>query len=414
MTASLPGYRALPGMALISFVFVSWIHFYRLDSLNLTSKEGRVRHQPNILTTTLHGNIPLPIEPVFPFQNIFWAHVGKAGGNTIRVLLRAYCESDKTVIADQCTVAPDSMISYLIKGFIHSKDVYPATYSIKEADAYLYNLRHPVDRMLSWYHYEHPDSCMNNQETILACKSAKESTKYPGGVTARFYRECFPTQDRLSLPFRQSDKSLMSDNCTDLARKAIDGRLIDERGFKHISYNMRYYYNKTIKEFPSKAVLVVRTENLWDDLKDLDLKLDGYGSFGGLEGSKDSHGSEQYRNTNNTLSSQDFTQLCCALQDEMHIYRRLLERSVNLDEASKNATITGAARRCGFSSWNEMVDACNPNSESFGVHQIVHSNPGTSLLPASPPLAYNNILFVHVGKAGKSEMTFSLLLRFVL
>ena len=32
--------------------------------------------------------------------------------------------------------------------------------------------------------------------------------------------------------------------------------------------------------FPKKKVLVVRTESMWDDMKDLDFQLGGSGSFG--------------------------------------------------------------------------------------------------------------------------------------
>ena len=333
---------------------------------------------------------------MLPFEQILWAHVGKAGGNSFRPVLRAYCESNKKKIDEECSEAPDSMLSYLVNGFLHDADVRPPG-AIEEADAYLYNLRHPVDRMISWYYYEHPGSCLHNRETKVACGTAKEIAAKPDGRAARFYKNCFPTQDLLPLAFSPSGRNVLNHSCADLARKAIEGR-IDGTGFKHIWYNINYYTERTIQKYPGKGVLVVRTESLWDDLKDLDLKLGGFGSFGSLEGTKDTHGSEQYHKINDTLPAAGYQLLCCAMQEEMHTYRRLLDRAVNLDEAAKIFSTTSAARRCGFSSWNDMVDQCK--QQFFGMHQIAHRNPPTSLLPSSPALSFNNILFTHVGKAG--------------
>lgn len=405
MTTSLRGYRVLPGMALVSFLCVSWFHFFSLDTLHIFSQEKRMHHGLQLPEVLKRNKTQQPGDPMLPFKRISWVHIGKAGGNSFRPIFRAYCESDKKEIDDKCNEAPESMLSYRVKGFFHNDEIRSSSKSLlEESDAYLYNLRHPVDRMISWYHYEHPQSCdKHNKETRLACSTAKAIRQNPEGVTSLFFEQCFPTQDQLWLPFYRDGREVVGENCTDLAHKAIEGRIHD-KGFTHISNNMRYYYSNTIEKYPSKGVLVVRTESLWDDLKDLDLKLGGYGSFGSLEGIKDSHGSEKYKKTNEPLSERGYTLLCCALRDEMHIYKRLIERSVNLDEVSKNATITSAANRCGFQTWDEMVDSCRPtDSERFGARQIPHSNTGSSYLPASPPLGYDNIMFVHVGKAAVSS-----------
>ena len=422
----------LPGMALISLAFISWFHFSNVDFVRFSQTSKKLPHKkfPSIFGS--HNNpsmSSLPSEPILPFKNILWAHVGKAGGkfhvnvdnesvamtsfshilssisqhpgNSFRVILKAYCESDKKHIDEKCSKAPDNMLSNRIKGFLHDEVVRPKKYAIQEADAYLFNLRHPVDRMISWYHYEHPHSCMHNRATKLACGAAKDIVANPNGITALFYKKCFPKQE--ILPFAFSKYAGRNKTCSRIAREVIQGR-IEGKGFKHIWYNNEYYFNETVGEYPSKGVLVVRTESLWDDLKDLDLKLGGYGSFGSLEGLVDSHGSETYRQSNSTFSDYDFGLLCCGMQDEMHIYRRLLERALNLDEAAKSESITAAAQRCGFSSWNEMVNDCTNQKGGFGLNQIDHDNPAASLLPASPPLSYDNIMFVHVGKAGGNTL----------
>ena len=297
-----------------------------------------------------------PSQPVLPFEDILFVHVGKAGGQTLRVLFKAFCESDRTRIPKECADAPNSMLSDKTKGYLHPKEIRPPG-AIELAEAYLFNLRHPVDRMISWYHYEHPQSCLKTLETRLACNAANEVKKNAEGEAARFFQKCFPTIHFLPLAFNHTDSSALTRECVDLGQQVLEGR-ISGRGFKHISYNMHYYTNLTIDQFPSKKILVVRTESLWDDLKDLDVQLGGNGTFGDMEGTKDTHGSEKYRKSNDTLSVADYGLLCCGLRDEMNIYRHLLELAVNLNAASKEATITNTAKRCGFSSWNEMADEC--------------------------------------------------------
>jgi hypothetical protein len=198
---------------------------------------------------------------------------------------------------------------------------------------------------------------LKNQETRLACNAAKEVKAYPERETALFFLKCFPTVHFLPLAFNHTGKSTLSRECADLGRRVLEGS-VGGRGFKHISYNMHYYTNLTIDQFSNKKVLVVRTESLWDDLKDIDLQLGGNGTFGKMEGTKDSHGSEKYKKSNDTLSLADYRLLCCGLLDEMKIYHHLLELAVNLDEASKETTITSTAKRCGYSSWNEMMEYC--------------------------------------------------------
>ena len=123
-------------------------------------------------------------------------------------------------------------------------------------------------------------------------------------------------------------------------------------------YNMHHYTVETIDEYPDKEVLVVRTESLWKDVKDLDIMLGGKGTFGEIEGTRDSHGSEHYKRSNTTFSTSDYGLLCCALSNEMDLYRRLVELAVNLNTAAKQHTIASTTRKCGFSTWDEMMSVC--------------------------------------------------------
>lgn len=294
--------------------------------------------------------------PILPYEKIVFTHVGKAGGQTLRNLFRVFCTSDRKHIPVECNDAPSSMLSDKTSGYIHPREMRPEG-AVDTADAFLFNLRHPVDRMISWYHYEHPQSCLDIPETRLACNAKKEVKKNPEGYTATFFQDCFPTQEYLPMAFNSSSTTLTPE-CVGLAQTVISGQLF-ERGFKHIYFNMKYYTSLTTDQYPDKAVLVVRIESLWDDFKDLDVQLGGDGSFGSVEGTKDSHGSEKYKKGNLHLATSEYALLCCALLSEMQIYRDLIDRAVNLEENAKATTIANAAQKCGFSSWSELENQCS-------------------------------------------------------
>jgi len=336
---------------------------------------------------------------IFAFSQSFFS------GNTLRVLFKIYCSSNRHSIDPGCNDSPDTMLSDQVKGFFHSFYMFPKESDgvLENADAVLFNLRNPIDRALSWYHYEHPHSCLHNTATRIACHTATHIEENPRNETALFFQSCFPSQHDFAAAFNRTSTSTLKRACTNLAHKVVQGRAVKPRsgglfkplqGFKHISFNMRYYVNRTLEKFPNKDVLVVRTESMWDDLKDLDLKLGGYGIFGEREGYKDSHGSENYK-AKDTLSAEEYGVLCCAFQDEMEIYRQLLERAVNLDEVAKESTITSTAQRCGFPSWNDMIRQCTIQQGLVGTHS-------DSFDLTSPLLSLNDITFVRVGKTGRN------------
>lgn len=301
------------------------------------------------------------------------------------------------------------MLSDQMKGMMHSNFMLPKNEPHKRAHAYLFNLRNPVDRIMSDYHYEHPKSCLHNTATRIACHSAIKVEEAPRNETALFYQTCFPSQHYLPAAFNSTGTSVLQQTCNKLARRVFDGKAVEWRityfkplqGFKHISFNMRYYVNITIDQFPEKDVLVVRTESLWDDLKNLDIQLGGYGYFGQREGYKDSHGSEKYKQKTDTdsLSTGEYSLLCCALQDELDIYRDLLQRAANLNDEEKEFTILNTAKKCGFPSWNDMVRQCLIQQHVIASAQqanaaVVAATNNSDIMQSFD----NDIVFVRVGR----------------
>jgi hypothetical protein len=405
--APLPsGYRVLPGMALLSLVFLSWFHF---SSIHDGSYSQTRTPRPHLLPAVFYGD---PDIKELPFTNIVWAKTDFMDENVIQGALQVYCQwkqkKKHTVPTDCAKASQTSMLSYRIRGILDQDDTISKTnVTLGEADAFLYNLRHPLDRLLSWYQSAHPQSC--NKHNISSCKTKRRIQRNPNGMEALFFK-CFPkiTQLPLAVSTPAGRKRLNKTSCIDLAYKAIQGRITDEKTFLDMQYNTNYYFTRTIETYPSKGVLVARTESLWDDLNDIDLRLGGNGTFGLVN--KESNELPDIQNGQRSdtlpLSVGDSASLCCAMQQELHAFRRLLDRAVNLNEASKQATISNAAQRCGFSLWDEMVEYCKSNENIFGMRQISNKNPAKSLLPASPPLSYDNILFCHIGKSPNDCVVF--------
>jgi len=313
--------RVLPAMSLVSLACFCWLHSLDFSTLDTAQIDWKTRHK-------------VQSRPVLSFNNILFVNIRKSGGSEIKAGFRAFTSKRKMI---------NSTLSNRVTASLHTNEESKPKGAIKTVDAYLYNLRHPIDRMLAWYLYEHPASCLNERETPLACKAAKDVTAKPKGDASIFFRKCFPTQDYLPLAF--TDR--ISRKCTKLAQQVIENN-VKGPGFRQtpFHYDIRYYANKTIDQHPNKTVLVVRSESIFEDLYDLELKLGGNGTF------------QAKKNYHDRVASDELTHyygpLCCVIQKEMFAYRRLLMLSANLDDATKETTIARAANRCGFSSWSEM------------------------------------------------------------
>jgi len=287
------------------------------------------------------------------YSNILFVHVGKAGGESIKNVLRMACEHRvKERMRNSCLRhLPDSQLSNTVKGYFHVYRIKPGN-AISAAQAYLYNLRHPLDRTLSWYHYMHPNHC--ERQSRRGCDTAQRIKQEPSGWDARFFVQCFPQFQTLALAFNHSHSD---PNCTSMAHTTFTGQ--DSMGALsagHMRVNIRKYANRTIGVYPEKDVLVVRTEHLWDDLKELDIFLGGKGDFGEMEGLAVTHGSNVWYNK--PLSNEEARLLCCGLQDEIAAYHDLVQLAVNLKNSIKEETWGRALKRCGVNTWRHLVEGC--------------------------------------------------------
>ena len=256
-------------------------------------------------------------------QTILWIHVGKTGGETIKQILSIGCQSMANRKRKQSCLKHlprrKSQLSLHTHGYYHcykmtvSKQIRQQQLSTASAlpitshfDTYLYTIRHPVDRILSWYNYVHPQHCatfhslyqnyyqhfqhhsgiLHQQRRNLAatnnnigntatkislttnktasasvgisCQTVQEMIRVPTGFATTFFFKCFPTiQDWSNALFKllhrkhnhqETDPSI-DEECMQLAQQSIQGKLPNNNKSQiaiHLMANYQHYLNHTV------------------------------------------------------------------------------------------------------------------------------------------------------------------------
>lgn len=330
---------------------------------NIAAKRGKAQndgtkvHQP---TTRKYRNISVDFHKnglkkidgneTRSYKRLIFVHVGKTGGETIKQVLKIGCDTRKsTRKREKCFLnLPFSLLSESVSGYFHCYTFYPEE-SMQKPDGFLFSIRHPLDRVLSWYEYIHPKNCGSlSHET--PCMTAKEIEGFPQGWTSRFFR-CFPDIFHLAEALRGYHSN---STCETLAWRTIHGEIdrLAVASAAHMIANYRHYIEQSLGRFPRLDVLAIRTDQLWSDLKSVDRLLGGNGTFVGMEGTRE-NGS-----TFKKSAFHDTEALCCALLDEIQLYQLLIRRAVNLPD--KDRILQASVERCGKKSWRELVDFCLP------------------------------------------------------
>lgn len=305
-------------------------------------------------------------------RQVLFVHVGKAGGETIKSILAAGCNSKRNKRnREVCQkTLPNSSLSDAVKKYTHTSGIGPQAAQL--STSYLYNIRHPVDRVESWYNYVSPKNCNENDRLSPSCKTARNIDKDRKAWESLFFDRCFPSVEEwaqtLMLPLRKTFTNSSSYSCPELAWSALRGQLDTNKNevAAHMVCNFDYYTNITTVRFPEKEILVVRTNHMWEDLVNLDRLLGGNGTFGDMHGSQVTHGSHTHAHKR-PLSDSGYKLLCCGLEGELKIHNYLLRRATNLDENSKADSQLETLAKCGVSSWAELRNDCASLIPSMAV-----------------------------------------------
>jgi Sulfotransferase family len=130
-----------------------------IDS-NVTLLSKGNKNQTDVVSFNEDGSVALPPLVLGQNRTILFVHVGKAGGETIKSVLDAGCQGMRNQKRRTACLneLPGSALSDQVRGYFHCFRVEPA-HMRTSATSVLFNVRHPVDRVLSWYRYVNPNNC---------------------------------------------------------------------------------------------------------------------------------------------------------------------------------------------------------------------------------------------------------------
>lgn len=156
-------------------------------------------------------------------ERLIFVHVGKTAGETIQWRLKISCNLRKSkMLKAQCSKhfqdeKNESFLSRSTIGHLHCDRLRPRD-SMSNATGFLFSLRNPIHRIISWYQYMHPENCFADRPSA-ACNLKKDNNLW--GVM--FYRKCFA--DVNDFVRAMGDRIVVKDgvNCTSVALETARG-----------------------------------------------------------------------------------------------------------------------------------------------------------------------------------------------
>lgn len=263
------------------------------------------------------------------------------------------------------------------------KEVEEAFIRNNNITSFLWTLRNPISRAVSAFDMDHMDNLGYSKNSYVRFWRML-FYKDCGFHTAQDLANTLMLEEKESHIDKEEDLGMrderifvrvrkhesnetMEINCRQLAEEAVTGKahiLINS----HLSANYAKYAAITTKLFPSKEILVLRTEELWSDARNLNhfLLLSNEDS-GGDDGDDElkslivrrqknmtmdhrltnTHGSEFFK-VKSTLNTEGKATICYFLSDENQIYEDLMRRAVNLNSEEKIKYLSMLYDDCGM------------------------------------------------------------------
>ena len=305
------------------------------------------------LVNRLHG------EPA----RILLVHVGKTGGESLKGSIHLHVENNRHALGclmNRTKYAEDSGRKTSLeqewahcfkagepqpalgKHILAHKHTYSAMFKkgqmewvVDNVNTFLITTRNPVARIVSAFNF--------HRHLTMKQMNVKPNKRRP---SHKFYGHCFPNVDAVASSLITSKNKTQPDGCLDLAKKILQGKGPPGDHLQHFHFNYHFYANFTMDKRPDAAVVVVRTEYLWDDVKRLDFALGGDGMF--AVHSHVSHGSEKYQVRSGITTLKGQIAVCCEIAADIAEYQRIIFAAVNLNHEEKIETLNGAFEECGI------------------------------------------------------------------
>ena len=286
-------------------------------------------------------------------------------------------------------------------GTIHCGVALPPQ-AMSEATTFVWTLRDPIERVISWFRYTNPANCIPQPLDVaapsVACNVNRSIMHRRNKWAVKFFN-CFGTVNEfaMSLNRPRHDGSLTNGvaynvsysshhdaietsvnstssgifasihpNCSKIGWRTILGQAPTSN---HLFYNHGHYWNETVAIYPDKEIWVIRTESLWNDIQQINQLLSSEAEIPSSGAARHStsgawrnvtHGSEAYKQQDSYLSEWAIRALCCALDHEFRIYIRLIQNATNLLPHQKESTISTLLSRC-----NAWVEPGRVSMHSF-------------------------------------------------
>jgi len=304
-------------------------------------------------------------------------HVGKTGGRSIA------CELGEGQVAgiigrDLLCYRYNPAPSALKRAFAGRSHVWGKGCESKQYSAFIYTLRNPLERLISWYFYENPMKYAYAKKKSCSKNFFKQENSSKGCFSdlEDFALHTIPPatiHDNLDATINNITRS----NCTELAWQVATG---EQKCYAHNGLGYSYYYRRMQqleaimkRNYPADAnkqilMLAIRTEHLihdWDTLDQAfggkDWKPNGHKRFTNKPKSQDKFiKTSSEISMIHQLSRQARNNLCHALCFEIQVYKTMLHMAKNLNETEVRKSI------------QEVIDSC-PN-ETFEVRDCPSSH----------------------------------------
>jgi len=268
----------------------------------------------------------------------------------------------------------------------------------------LISVRDPLDRLVSAYYYEQKLP----RNMVAALRNKHNITKHVHTMRTKFFEHCFPTFSHLinAIQNYNINTTASSDNdpCEQFAVGVLHGgykeNLKQPQKLGHLYYNYEHYAKRYYDSYgqKQKAIVVIRTNHMWDDVARIEAWLGGdptrfmtaTGTTTGINtdagtdtetvnftksrNNNDNHNLPSslpqepqqqqttpmfWRVTHGSSCHDNITEnqadiLCRALVRELHVYQEWILAAINLSDEEKKRELRETLKRCGVPSTESL------------------------------------------------------------